>query len=772
MRTTDTLNKALQARFLCTVAVGVLLSILHTPPVAAIHVPEAVDGPSCAEACPGGSANPILYAGQPAELIVFRVSDRTFEVRISPLGPGGEPVSAPSSEVLIDHSREELWRGRTLDAPVERQVGALTVEVRGDPLTVVVRREDGAIVQELVWASEDGAMRFSTPAPVFGMGEGGGQYDRRGHLHTMRDGNAAYERATHGAHVAVPMLIGTDGWSLFVHHPINRGNEFDLRDGRTGTFRPGGDAHEEQLRLYLTAWDEPSEALAEYQVIAGQAAMPPRWALGYMQSHRTLTGPDEIRWVANELRSRRLPTDALIYLGSGFTPSGWNHGHGTWQFNEDVFDDPANIIQDLHDLDFRVVLHVYSPPSGLHGESVTATATDESHVAQYWGLHRPIFELGVDGWWPDGGENLASESRVARHRMYVEGPLAERPGVRPWSLHRTGYSGVHRYGGWIWSGDPDSRWSTLETHVPIGLNHSVSVSPFWGSDVAGFVPTHELTGELYIRWFQFAAFTPSFRSHGRTWHLRLPWGWNRGHIGNPESSIFEREGGYPNPAELRNALIEPIAREYLNLRYRLLPYNYTLAREAHDTGLPPMRAMWLHYPDDGQAVATGDQYLWGRDLLVAPVYARGANQRALYLPEGDWYDFWTGERVEGGERIWRQVDLATLPLYVRAGAILPLDPVRQHTREVVEEPTTIRIYPGADGEYRWYRDDGETLAYREGAYSWTRLTWDDGARRLVIEPDPDSAGEPPTGVTLRLQLMPEGTYRTVEWDGTRTEFEL
>src|SRR5215470_269979 len=135
-----------------------------------------------------------------------------------------------------------------------------------------------------------------------------------------------------------------------------------------------------------------------------------------------------------------------------------------------------------------------------------------------------------------------------------------------------------RYGGWIWSGDTQSRWDTLAAHVPVALNHSLSLTPFWGSDVGGFVPTKELTGELYVRWFQFAAFTPLFRSHGRTWKLRLPWGWNTGEFGPVEA----KDG--PDKSELKNAAIEPICRQYLELRYRLLPYNYTLLREACDTG--------------------------------------------------------------------------------------------------------------------------------------------------------------------------------------------
>ena len=710
----------------------------------------------------------LRYAGSAAELSIARISDRTIELQISPIGTDGVAVHAPASEILVKYPRQVEWSGRTLARPLRRKMGDLTVEIQPSPLSVVIRRANGSIVQALSWPGEDGAMHFRTAVPVFGLGHGGPQFDRRGHLLPMRDGWGAYKRPTHGSRVAAPMLIGADGWSMFVHQPISRSNIFDLRAGK-GIFQPGDSVLREPLHLFVSAWDEPAQALSEYMLIAGRTPMPPLWALGYMQSHRTLESADQIRQIAHTFRAKNLPIDALIYLGTGFTPSGWNRGHGSFEFNPDVFGKPDQIFDELRALNYQLVLHTYSPPRGLHGTSMDVSSQDSTHIRNYWDRHKPIFNLGVDGWWPDGGENLSAESRVARNRMYYLGPLSSRPNVRPWTLYRTGYSGAHRYSGWIWSGDPDSYWETLKTQVAVGLNHVVSLTPFWGSDTGGFLPSVELTGELYTRWFQFSAFTPSFRSHGRAWHLRLPWGWNTGQLGPAEvdafSSAFAK--GYPNPAELRNGFVEPIARQYLQLRYRLLPYNYTLVRETHDTGLPPMRAMWLHYPKDPEAVRRSDQYLWGRDLLVAPVVTKGATERTLYLPKGEWYDFWTGERHVGGREITRQVDLATMPLFVRAGAILPLDPVRQYTSQPVEEPTTFRIYPGRDGEYRWYQDDGQSLDYERGEYSWTRLQWDEGARRLVIEPDPSSRGKAPSPATVRIELMPTGPTRTVEWDGTR-----
>jgi alpha-glucosidase (family GH31 glycosyl hydrolase) len=290
---------------------------------------------------------------------------------------------------------------------------------------------------------------------------------------------------------------------------------------------------------------------------------------------------------------------------------------------------------------------------------------------------------------------------MKRHQLYYQGPLLTRPNVRPWSLHRNGHLGVAQWGGWIWSGDTQSTWKTLEAQVAVGINHSLSVSPYWGSDTGGFYTTSELTGELYARWFQFSAFCPSFRSHGRIWRLRTPWGWGLSDMG-----FVEGQKDLPRHSELNNPAIEPICRGYAELRYRLMPYTYTLAAEARETGMPLVRAMWLHYPRDEKARGLGTQYLWGRDLLVAPVFTRGATRRDVYLPDGVWYDWWSGEKQTGAKTVSRAVDLATMPIYVRAGAIIPLDPVRQSMDEPIGEPTTIRIYSGASGRFRWYEDDG------------------------------------------------------------------
>jgi alpha-glucosidase/alpha-D-xyloside xylohydrolase len=702
----------------------------------------------------------IRFGGAPAELNLSEVSERTLRIELSRIDEQGRPQSAAPSTILVLFPTVEKLRVRELAASQELSVGRLRVTVRPGPLTVTVRRLDGKLVQELIFdqTAATNFVSFRTDASVLGLGEGDEQFDRRGHYYRMRNGQLAPWLATHGATIPVPFLIGTDGWAMFVHRPWG---EFDLREGK-GRFLPKeGSSARGPLELLVMDLDEPADALTELVRLTGHPVMPPKWVLGYMQSHRTLAGPEDALRIARTFRDKQLPCDVLIYLGTGYCTNGWNTGHGSLVFNPNAFNNPAEQLNALHALNFKVILHVNHAPRDLFGDSLVEVSDSPLHIRNYWARHRADFALGVDGWWPDDGDELPIEARLARHRCYYEGPLQDRPNLRPWSLHRNGFAGAARYGGWIWSGDVESRWATLAAHVPVGLNYSLSVTPFWGTDTGGFIPTREFTGELYVRWFQFSAFNPLFRSHGRTWHLRLPWGWNTGELGPIESrDVIDR-------AELHNAEVEPICRKYLELRYRLLPYNYTLMRVACDFGLPPMRALYLHYPNDPEAVQLGDEYLWGRDLLVAPVVEKGANLRRLYLPAGTWFDWWTNQKIVGGRWLERPVDLGTLPLYVRTGAIVPLDPVRQYTSQPVTEPTMLNVYPGADGEFVLYDDDGTSLDYLQDRAVWTRIRWDDRQKVLTLEPDPRSKMDVGQPRKFEVLLVPQQMRKTVEYRGQK-----
>jgi alpha-glucosidase (family GH31 glycosyl hydrolase) len=647
------------------------------------------------------------------------------------------------------------------------RAGEFLVNVSRDPLTFIVSTPKGESFQRISVDEQKGTVSFTTgDSPLLGLGEGGPQFDRRGSLDAMHSGQGGYHLATHGGRVPVPWIIGTSGWALFFHQPYG---SFDF-SGTDSKFQPFGDPL--PLDIFVVGARDPKTIMAEYGQLTGFAEKPPLWSFGYQQSHRTLASREEVLEEAKTFREKKLPCDTMIYLGTGFCPSGWNTENGSFAWNSRVFPDPKEVIDQLHKDNFHVALHAVILSDKLRGtvhEACDLPRFDEQSASCYWDTHRKDFAMGVDGWWPDEGDPMDIPSRLARNRMYWEGPQLDRPNERPFALHRNGYAGMQRYGSFLWSGDVDSRWETLKTQVPIAVNTALTGIPFWGTDIGGFVPTDEFTAELYLRWFQFGAFCPLFRCHGRTWKLRLPWGWNTGDPGPVEISSY-KQGAIPDASQLHNPDVEPICRKYLELRYRLLPYLYSAVHQCSTTGMPILRALWLHYPDDRRAVACDNQYLWGENILVAPVVEKGVTSRKVYLPQGDWFDFWTGERITGGRDLSRAVDLETMPLFVRAGAILPLGPVQQYFGEKVDQPLSISIYPGADTSFLLYEDDGKSFNYRRGEWMGTKLKWDDESRTLTMQLASGSRMMPPLRRKLEIKL--QENFQTVEFDGRRLEVKF
>ena len=791
-------------------------------------------------------AAPITAAGQPAELAIRPAGEHSVRVTLKPVS--FQP-DFPHTPALAEREyAAPAIRLREIDQPVTAKVGNLNVEVRPNPLTVVVTSADGKPIQRITF-QEDGTLAFTTSnQPVLGLGEGGPQprprgnwreqpiqYDRNGSSHQMIP---QWESNAYGSRNPVAMMIGTEGWGLFVATPWTNG--IDMSTQGQGVLRPWqppvippaedpapqvteqtpagvgaqpgttpqptegvqprrgqrrgnrGNAAQERERalqgrppvesivpgaydLFVFDARDPAHLMKDLSIISGPAVMPPKWSLGYMQSHRELrdanmTSEQLLTWVVDQFREKKMPLDAVIYLGTGFTPTGWNTRQPSHTFNPRVFErDPKAVLDEIEAKNAKVVVHIHpwhpDRLPTLHGNIPPreGETLDASHIKSYWDEHVPLVDAGVDGWWPDEGDRFNLFERIRRHQMYYQGPLSTQPNVRPWSLHRNGHLGIAQWGGWVWSGDTDAAWKTLEGQIAVGLNHSLSIGPYWGSDTGGFytnVNPPELTGELYARWFQFSAFNPSFRSHGRIWRLRVPWGWGLAEYGDREDQRFP-----PDPSEMNNQTIEPVCQKYANLRYQLIPYTYTLAAEARETGLPFMRAMWLHYPADEKARGLGDQYLWGRDMLVAPVYLKGATSRDVYLPAGQWYDWWTNAKIDGGKTITREVDLATMPIYVRAGAIIPFDPVRQYLEQEVTDPTTIRVFAGADGQYRWYEDDGKSQEYLAGKFAWTSLKWNDAGKQLTITRDNTAGTLEARPRKLVVELLPAGIKKEIEYNG-------
>lgn len=712
----------------------------------------------------GAEPRAIRVAGRDVSIAIEPVGRSTTRISIVPVENGSAGEVANFGALVESDRRGPVARVSRLGDPVTIASGDSRVYISANPLTIRVDDATGRTVQRLTIDSESAAVDFDLgDGPILGLGEGGAQFDRRGSIDRMRSGQGGYRLRTHGGRVPIPWLIGTKGWGMFIHQPLGT---FDLsRD--SGRFSPQDAASALPIDVFVVASADPTRILEEYATITGFPELPPLWSLGYQQSHRTLADRDEILGIARTFREKKLPCDALIYLGTGFCPSGWNTGHGSFTFNKSIFPDPNAMIDRLHALHFHVVPHIVIRSKTLRGtvaDRFDAAHPRDEEVASYWNGHRPALAAGFDGWWPDEGDPLDVASRLARIRMYWEGSRLDRPDVRPFALHRNGAPGMARYAPFLWSGDVHSTWETLKTHVPIAINTSLSGIPYWGTDTGGFIPTKELTGELYVRWFQFSAFCPSFRSHGRTWKLRLPWGWNTGELG-PDEIRPNGDAANPDPSELRNAEVEPICRKFLELRYRMLPYLYSIVNECCKTGIPIIRALWLRYPDDSVAVARGDEFLWGPSVLVAPVTEKGAVSRRVYLPRGGWYDFWTDERFEGGREIDVKVDLTIIPIYISSGSIVPFGPVKQYVDEPIDEPLTLVIYPGADGEFLLYEDDGKTFGYQTGDWTGIRMCWNDAGRELSLALSEGSRLRPPHNRVIRARVVPSTETREVVFAG-------
>jgi alpha-glucosidase len=485
----------------------------------------------------------------------------------------------------------------------------------------------------------------------------------------------------------------------------------------------------------------PKSVLRDYTDLTGRAPMPPVWVLGNQQSRWSYSPESRVREVAKGFRDSRVPAD-VIYLDIDYMD-----GYRVFTWDKTRFPDPAKMIADLRAEGFRVVVIVdpgvkvdpnyYAYQQGQTGNHFVKNADGSELHATVWpgtcafpdftgpaarewfgSLYKTNIEQGVAGFWNDMNEPgvflsdktpkpdiyhhpMKTFPLTARHagdglpgtharyhnvfgmqmaRATFEAQRRLRPDKRPFVLTRAGYAGVQRYSA-IWTGDNVASWDHLRLSIEMLLNLGVSGVPLIGSDVGGF--SGNPTPELYTRWLQAAALTPFLRSHSE-------WG------SNPHEP-------YSFPKEFTD-----INRASVELRYRLLPYLYTLFREHISTGAPVMRPLWFEYPDDQRTYLVEDQYLVGRDLLVAPVVTEAVTKRKVYFPAGDnWVDWWTGKLYEGGKELEVEAPLNRLPLFARAGSVIPVQPVIQHTGEMASAPLTLVVTPGKPFTSESWEDAGD-----------------------------------------------------------------
>ena len=522
---------------------------------------------------------------------------------------------------------------------------------------------------------------------------------------------------------------------------------------------------------YFVYGPDLDDVVAGYRELTGRAPLMPRWALGLWQSRERYRSAQESLDVMAEFRRRRIPIDTIVQDWQYWRPDQW----GSHEFDPERFPDPAGWIRELHERHkARLMISVWpkfytttanframKEKGFLYPETLKRPTTDWlGHVHTFYDafnadartlfwkqMDEALFSKGVDAWWMDAtepelvgegtpgalkaamnptalgsGARMANAYVLASSQAVYEGQRRSNPDKRVFILTRSAFAGVQRYASAAWSGDISADWDSLRKQVPAGLNMALSGVPWWTTDVGGFTVPRKWSGpdprpedveewrELVTRWFQFATFCPLLRVHGQ--------------FPNREMWFF---GGDEGHRAYRTQLA------FDELRYRMLPYAYSVAADVTRRHGTIMRPLVMDFRDDPAVLGIGDQFLFGPSLLVNPVTAPGATQREVYLPRGaSWYDFWTGSHAEGGRRIEAPAPYESLPLYVKAGSILPMGPELQYTDEKPADPLTVWVYTGADAAFELYEDDGVSYGYERGEFSTIPLRWDEAGGTLSI----------------------------------------
>jgi len=571
----------------------------------------------------------------------------------------------------------------------------------------------------------------------------------------------------------IPFFLSVKGYglfwdnyspTLFEDNPESTSFKSDVGDCIDYYFMYGGNA---------------DGVIAHIRDLTGQVPMFPLWTFGYWQSKERYKSQDELVDVVKKYRELGVPLDGIIqdwqYWGNNYL---WN----AMEFLNSDFYNPKKMIDDVHNMHAHMIISIWNsfgpqtkqykelekigalmdfqtwPQSGSDkwppimdypsGVRVYDPYNPEARDIYWKYLNKGIFSLGIDGWWMDSSEpdHLSFKPTDLDNKTYLGSfrkvrnafPLMTVGGIydhqravssdkRVFILTRSAFAGQQRYGANTWSGDVTASWVALRNQISAGLNFSLSDIPYWNSDIGGFFLSRfrkklDDAGyrELYARWIQFGAFCPMMRSHGTD--------------APREIYQFGKKGD-----KIYDAIEKAI-----NLRYILLPYIYSVSWDVTSNQSTMMRALVMDFPKDKQALDINDQYMFGKSILVCPVtsqmYSKDTQEdfntiksRELYLPKGtDWIDFWTGDKFSGGQKINKEVPVDIIPLYVKAGSIIPLGPKVQYATEKRWDDLEIRVYEGANGSFTLYEDENDNYNYEKGIYSTITFSWNDAKKELTI----------------------------------------
>jgi alpha-D-xyloside xylohydrolase len=676
---------------------------------------------------------------------------------------------------------------------MKAKVNALTGTIAYTDLSdqVVLSENDKSLAPATVEgvATNSVETRFDSPVDegLFGLGQHqGGFMNFKGRNQHILNTNTQ---------INVPMLVSSRGYGIFW-------------DNYSTSDFYGGEANGTQYRYVSEAGDMvdyyfyygPSidHVIALYRVATGAAPLFPKWAYGLFQSKDHYASTAELIDVRDSYRNNGIPLDVIVQDWDYWQPYAW----GSHLMDEARYPDPAALVTQMHDANVHLMISIWPlyqqvnpprapdeldnfnalnaidallPTSGTHHFYDPFNATARTLVYQQI-YDRLIGKYGWDAIWADNTEPQAYPDPVNVHaadtalgkgalninayplqhsRALYEGWRSVGPsGKRVYNLTRSAFAGQQRFAAACWSGDINCDFATYTRQVPAGLNYALSGMPYWTTDIGGYFGggvnwSTPANNELFTRWFQFGAFCPMFRIHGQGARELYNDVWSA----NTKANLLSID----------------------QLRYRLMPYIYALAGRVTQDGYTIMRHLVFDYQDDPTVYDIGDQFMFGPAMLVNPVTAAGATSRSVYLPAGTWYDFWTGSTLTGGNRMTVDAPLNLIPLFVRAGSIIPMGPMIEYATQSAD-PLEIRVYTGQNAAFTLYEDAGDTYDYELGQYSQIRLTWNESDKTLTIGEREGSYAGMPTSRTFNIVFVGEnhGTGvgvvatadRVVNYDGT------
>lgn len=687
-------------------------------------------------------------------------------LRVEPCAENIARITYTNAQKIPDLSNPVILKAACATAPFHVQQSEKVVDVVTSAMKIAVDRYSGAVQFEdlsgnpLLSESSWPFPRTLTPVTTDGLAThrasvwfaltpkerfyGLGQHQDG----VLNERNFQFVLSQDNTNISIPFFLSSKGYGVLWNNGsvTNWNNRFQPVLAIQSNVADAVD----YFFLYGPQFDS---IIAGYRQLTGQANLLPRWAYGYWQSKLAYRSQSELLGVASKYRRLHIPIDNIVL------DEGWETLMGSRIFT-DKYPDPRAMVDALHKEHIHIMVSVwplFQPgssnfdelqkqgdfviggvnrvPAYNPGSQLYDPFNPQARKTYWRQIQKSLFDIGFDAFWMDSSEPLdaygeehgpllaGAKTALGNGSRYANlYPLMTTTAVydgqrgadnrkRVFILSRSAFAGMQRNSAAAWSGDIATNFATLKREIPAGLNYSMTGLPYWTTDIGGFLggnTTDPAYQEVFVRWFQYGSFCPIFRAHGTR--------------ANNENELWS----YGPRAQ-------KILTLYDRLRYRLMPYTYTLAGRTTLEGYTPMRALAFDFRTDKNALDINDEFMYGPSLLVAPVTTAGAASRNVYLPAGtDWYDFWTDRHVTGGQDVTRATPLSIMPLYVRAGSILPMGPEEEYTSEHPDAPLDLRIYSGADGDISLYQDDGKTFDYEKKMYARIPIHWADRSRTLTI----------------------------------------